>query len=158
MIGAMILRLRPIAFAVSLAALALPGAASAYDAAKLDSPAGMQVEARIEGDDSLVIGLTPGEGVKLNGQLGVAISADGAGPWSGDLPRVITEEGEYFEAPFSETVTFDPARLDGPTTLKLQYGACQLAMAICVFEETEVLVQPNKNGRPDVSLTAVAPY
>jgi hypothetical protein len=149
--------IRQIGLAAGLLALSLQGAAFAYDAATLASPAGMQVQAWIEGDDRLVIGITPADGVKLNGALGVAISADQADPWVEGLPLVITDEGEYFEAPFSETVSFDPDRLDAPTTLTLEYGACQIAMSICVFEETEILVHPNGGGTPDLTLTTVVP-
>jgi hypothetical protein len=149
--------IRHIGLAAGVLVCALPGLATAYDAASLDSPAGMQVEARIEGDNQLVIAITPDEGVKLNGFLGVAISAEEPAPWAEPLPLVVTDDGEYFEAPFSQTVSFDPDALDAPTTLSLEYGACQLAMAICVFEQTEIVVHPNDDGTPSVSLTTVLP-
>ena len=137
--------------------LVLSGPALAYDVTSLASPGGMQVEAWIEGDNRLVIGLIPNDGNKLNAQLGVAISGKSSAPWSQDLPLVVTEDGDYFEFPFSETVSFDPDALDEPTALTVEYGTCQLAAAICVFEETEVTVHPGDDGAPWVSLTNVMP-
>ncbi len=153
----MIKTIRHLAATAAIAAVGLPGLASAYDVASLASPAGMQVEAWIEGDNRLVIGITPSDGTKLNGQLGVAISAASAEPWAEELPLLVTDEGEYFEFPFSETVSFDPQRLDEPTALSVEFGTCQLAMAICVFEETEITVHPNADGSTGLSLTNVTP-
>ena len=143
--------------ALAVAGLALAGPAVGYDGASLASPAGMQVEAWIEGDNRLVIGLTAPDGIKLNGQLGVAISSKAADPWDEELPLVVTDEGDYFEFPFSETVSFDPAQLNEPSTLVVEYGTCQIAAAICVFEETEVVIHPADDGAPWVSLTNVMP-
>jgi len=161
MMGFMNNPIRSFALAAGLTALTLPVMAASYDVASevasMASPAGMQVEAWIESDGRLVIGITPGDGVKLNAPLGVAISAATAEPWSEELPLLITEDGEYFTAPFSETISFDPARLNEPTALSLEYGACQLAMAICVFEQTEITVHPNADGTTGVSLTTVVP-
>ncbi|MEM7120675.1 MAG: hypothetical protein AAF563_05315 [Pseudomonadota bacterium] len=137
--------------------LILSGPALAYDVTSLASPGGMQVEAWIEGDNRLVIGLIPNDGNKLNGQLGVAISAEASDAWNQDLPLVVTEDGDYFEFPFSETVSFDPDALSEPTALSVEYGTCQLAAAICVFEETEVTVHPGEDGAPWVSLSNVMP-
>jgi hypothetical protein len=144
--------IRHFGLAAGLFALTLPVMAAAYDVTSLASPAGMRVDAWIEGDDRLVIGITPGDGVKLNGPLGVAISADAGAPWSDELPLLITEDGEYFTAPVSETLSFDPARLDEPAMISLEYGACQLAMAIC-----EITVHPTADGTTGISLTTVIP-
>ncbi len=137
--------------------LILSGPSVAYDVTSIASPGGMQVEAWIEGDNRLVIGLIPGDGTKLNGQLGVAISGKASDAWDQELPLVVTEEGDYFEFPFSETVSFDPTALNEPSTLSVEYGTCQLAAAICIFEETEIVVHPAEDGAPWVSLTNVMP-
>jgi hypothetical protein len=149
--------IRHLALTAGLVALSLPAMAASHDVASMASPAGMEVEAWIETEGRLVIGITPGDGVKLNGPLGVAISAETDGPWSEDLPLLITGDGEYFTAPFSETISFDPAQMNQPTALSLEYGVCQVAMAICVFEETEITVHPNADGSTGISLTNVAP-
>ena len=148
---------RHLGLAAGLFALTIPGLAAAYDVTSLASPAGMQVEAWIEGDNRLVIGIIPSDGVKLNGMLGVAITAEAAEPWSEQLPILVTEDGEYFKAPFSQTVSFDPEQLNQPTALSIEYGTCQVAMAICVFEQTDITVHPNADGSTGLSLTNIAP-
>lgn len=137
--------------------LTLSAPALAYEVTSLASPGGVQVEAWIEGDNRLVIGLIPNDGNKLNGQLGVAISAEASDTWDEELPLVVTEDGDYFEFPFSETVSFDPEQLNEPSTLSVEYGTCQLAAAICIFEETEIVIHPAEGGAPWVSLTNVMP-
>ena len=143
--------------AMAVAGLAFAGPAVGYDVTSIVSPAGMQVEAWIEGDNRVVIGLTAPDGIKLTGQLGVAISSMASDPWAEELPLVVTRDGDYFEFPFSETVSFDPAQLNEPSTLSVEYGTCQLAAAICIFEETEVVIHPDNDGAHRVTLTNVIP-
>ena len=59
---------------------------------------------------ALAITLLPPPDVTLSGTLGVAFApADDNRPWTGELPRVVTVDADYFNGPVLESFPFDPA-------------------------------------------------
>jgi hypothetical protein len=147
--------LRPLAVATLLASAGLP--ARAGDIAAITSATGVAVEASVEGGNRLVISVVPGAETRLNGHLGVGLSAgDGSAIWSDPLPRTTLADRDYFAGAVLETVHFDPRSLTAPATLGISYGACLATTDICVYEEAVVTLTPGGNG-PDVTLSALQP-
>jgi hypothetical protein len=134
------------------------GVAQADEAAMLITPAGVDVRAHLEGGDNLVITILPTMDVKLNGQLGIGVKANGASDgWQDTLPSLLMVDGDYFDGPVLQEFAFDAEAMDMPSALLITFGACLPASGVCILEEAEVTLARETDGSLGLTLAALEP-
>lgn len=117
------------------------------------SATAVKIEAYVNQGRTLAITLLPPPDVTLSGTLGVAFApADDSRPWTGELPRVVTVDADYFDGPVLETFSFDRNRLRQPAAIAVTFGACFSEARICVLEEALVKISPATDGNVDVAI------
>ena len=117
------------------------------------SATAVRIEAYVNQGRTLAIALLPPPDVTLSGTLGVAFApADDSRPWTGELPRVVTVDADYFDGPVLETFPFDRSRLRQPAAIAVTFGACFSEARICVLEEALVTISPATDGDVDVAI------
>ncbi len=145
---------------MSVAALCVAAAlstATGDDGGAIVTPTGVSVRTHIEAGSRLVVSVVPASGVRLNGRLGVGFALrDGPAIWIGELPSVVTIEGDYFERPVLHALAFDPDRLEEASRLAIVFGACLPASGVCVLEEAEVTLE-RRGGAIVPTLALVEP-
>ena len=136
-----------------LAALISMSPALAGGVTGILSATDVKIEAYVNQDRTLAIALLPPPEVTLSGTLGVAFApANDSQPWTGELPRVVTADADYFDSPILETFPFDRSRLRQPAALAVTFGACFSEARICVLEEALVTISPATDGNVDVAI------
>lgn len=136
-----------------LAALISMSPALASGVTGVLSATDVKIEAYVNQGRTLAIALLPPPEVTLSGTLGVAFApADDSRPWTGELPRVVTADTDYFDSPILETFPFDRSRLRQPAALAVTFGACFSEARICVLEEALVTISPATDGDVDVAI------
>ena len=117
------------------------------------SATAVRIEAYVNQGRTLAISLLPPPEVTLSGTLGVAFApADDRRPWTGELPRVVTVDADYFDGPILETFSFDRSRLREPAAIAVTFGACFSEARICVLEEALITISPATDGDVDVAI------
>lgn len=117
------------------------------------SATAVRIEAYVNHGRTLAIALLPPPEVTLSGTLGVAFApADDSRPWTGELPRVVTVDADYFDGPILETFSFDRSRLRQPAAIAVTFGACFSEARICVLEEALITISPATDGDVDVAI------
>lgn len=117
------------------------------------SATAVRIEAYVNQGRTLAIALLPPPEVTLSGTLGVSFApADESRPWTGDLPRVVRVDADYFDSPVLETFHFDRSRLRQPAAIAVTFGACFSEARICVLEEALVTISPATDGDVDVAI------
>ncbi len=143
---------RVVPFLVTLLAM-LPVAGSVTG---ILSATSVRIEAYVNQGGTLAIALLPPPEVTLSGTLGVAFATpDDNLPWTGDLPRVVTVDADYFDGPVLETFPFDRSRLNRPSAMAVTFGACIGDARICVLEEALITISPTTNGDVDVAIVLI---
>ncbi len=117
------------------------------------SATSVRIEAYVNQGRALAIALLPPPDVTLSGTLGVAFApADDNRPWTGELPRVVKVDADYFNGPVLETFPFDPGRLHQPAAIAVTFGACFSEARICVLEEALITISPATDGAVGVAI------
>ena len=117
------------------------------------SATAVKIEAYVNQGRTLAVTLLPPPEVTLSGTLGVAFApADDSRPWTGELPRVVTVDADYFDGPVLETFSFDRSRLHQPAAIAVTFGACFSEARICVLEEALITISPATDGGVDVAI------
>ena len=117
------------------------------------SATAVKIEAYVNQGRTLAITLLPPPEVTLSGTLGVAFApADDSRPWTGELPRVVTVDADYFDGPVLETFSFDRSSLHQPAAIAVTFGACFSEARICVLEEALITISPATDGGVDVAI------
>ena len=136
-----------------LACLIAMAPAAAGSVADLLSTTGVRIEAHVNQERTLAVALFPPPEVTLSGTLGVAFApANDSWPWTGDLPRVVTADTDYFDGPVLENIPFDGSLLHKPAAIAVTFGACYGEARICVLEEALVTISPASDGHVDVAI------
>ena len=130
----------------------------ADDIGSVVTPTGVNVQTHIEAGTRLVIAVVPTMDVKLNGQLGIGFTPlDDQMVWTDSLPSVVMVEGDYFEGPVLQTMSFDPEYLNAPAVLGITFGACLPVSGVCILEEAEVTLEHSQDGSIGLTLATVTP-
>ncbi|MCE2519719.1 MAG: hypothetical protein J4G15_07825 [Alphaproteobacteria bacterium] len=122
------------------------------------SATSVRIEAYVNQGRTLAIALLPPPEVTLSGTLGVAFApAEDGRPWTGELPRVVRVDADYFDGPVLETFPFDRGRLHQPAAIAVTFGACIGEARICVLEEALITISPATEGHVDVAIALIGP-
>ncbi len=122
------------------------------------SATSVRIEAYVNQGRTLAIALLPPPEVTLSGTLGVAFApAEDGRPWTGELPRVVRVDADYFDGPVLETFPFDRGRLHQPAAIAVTFGACIGEARICVLEEALITISPATEGHVDVAIALIEP-
>ncbi|MBC6439160.1 MAG: hypothetical protein GDA49_01825 [Rhodospirillales bacterium] len=140
----------------AVAALAPP--VSADDIGSIITPSGVSVQTHVESGDRLVIAVVPTMDVRLNGRLGIGLTPlDDQMIWLDEMPSVLMVEGDHFDGAVLQTLTFDPAHLNGSSSLGITFGACLPVSGVCILEEAKVTLARSTEGDVNLTLAGIAP-